>query len=152
MGKSRKLKRVDKENLSSNKKTIRKEVSAVQYSEFSGPIPPPHILNQYSEDVRAFIIDAASNEQRHRHNLEARITNTDSKAIMIGSYTASFVCIISIIGGLILVAIGKDGIGIATILAPVAMKGLQYLFSFNKGKDKSPDKGSSSGQPKKKSS
>lgn len=60
MGKSRKLKRVDKEKLSSNKQTIRKEVSAVQYSEFSGPIPPPHILNQYPEDVRAFIIDAAS--------------------------------------------------------------------------------------------
>ena len=111
-----------------------------EHAEFSCPIPPPNILNQYSEDVRSYIINAASNEQSHRHNLENKMISTDAKAIMIGSYTTSAVCIIAVTGGIFLVAINKDGIGISTILAPIVIKGLQLLSKLGKKKSEKDDK------------
>lgn len=141
MAKTRKTNQLTKKdnNRPNSRKSKHKLVTYEHHAKFSGPIPPPNILNQYSEDVRSYIINAAGNEQSHRHDLENKMINTDSKAIMIGSYTTSAVCIIAVVGGIFLVAINKDGIGVLTILAPIAIKTLQFLLKLGRSSKKEDD-------------
>lgn len=104
-------------------------LTLIRGEHFSGPLPPPQVLKAYPPDVRRYIIERAKLEQEHRHKIENNLIHADSLVIKIGTFCTAIICVIAVIGGIILVAIGKDSIGITTILVPVIGSGLKLLNS-----------------------
>ena len=55
-------------------------IARIKREEFQGPIPPPHILQQYGEIKSEYadtIIEMALNEQKHRHAMESMIVSSE---------------------------------------------------------------------------
>ena len=68
------------------------------YRHFSGPLPPPDMLNLYDEDTKAVILDDAVQRRKHRHKTESR-----SQLILF------FVELLALIAGFILALIVVEG-------------------------------------------
>jgi uncharacterized membrane protein len=71
----------DLDNLSSetspNKKNHIQRI--LTSASFSGPLPPPEVLNNYTPDVREIVISMAVTQSKHRQDFESRSLQADIK-------------------------------------------------------------------------
>ena len=94
-------------------------------SQFVGPLPPPHILENYENIKQGFaerIFSMAEKEQYHRH--ERRKARAAAEAR--GQYFAFSICLLAIVGGMVLVWFDHDVPG--TILGGSTIGWLAYVF------------------------
>jgi drug/metabolite transporter (DMT)-like permease len=66
------------------------------------------------------ILDNWDNQGKHRQELERFVIAGDSRRADIGQWLAFALGVIALVGGFVLIAIGKDGAGIATVIGSVA--------------------------------
>lgn len=111
---------------------------------FSGPLPPPEVLRQYSEllpDAVERIFKMAEQQAEHRQVMERASIRIELRGQAFGFVLA----LTSIVGGLILIAFDKPLIGAAASIGAVAT--LTGLFVWAKatrarldriGKERSP--------------
>ena len=106
--------------------TVEQQVSHQQYS---GPIPPPSMLNDYDKVKNGFaerIVSMAENEQKHRHSLEfTAIDGAITKDRRSQNYALICVLFISTLCGT-LIYNGHDGAG--AFLGGTTLVGLAALF------------------------
>lgn len=103
--------------------------------EFSGPLPPPPILQDYERIQPGFanrIVSMAEVQQSHRHNLEKKSVDAAIGVEARGQHYALAVSILIILGSLFLIANGKEISG--TILAGGTLTGLAYIFITGRNK------------------
>lgn len=87
--------------------------------EFSGPLPPPGILQGYSEvypEAPEKIFSWVNNQMKHRHELEKieqkRFHNNNRLSLILGFLLISFL----IISALILIFLDKEVVGLSLLI------------------------------------
>lgn len=111
--------------MSRNKKPRHKKTQAVQSPqnradshllhvsetrEFSGPIPPPEVLEKYDRihsGAANRIIVMAENEANHRHDMEQLIVKNQYREARIGQFCALAIGIAAIIAGAVTAIMGS---------------------------------------------
>ena len=86
---------------------------------YSGPVPPPSILQGYEKLVpgsAARILAQAERQTDHRIHLEKTVVESDVRRSWVGLWLGFIISMTIIVGGCILVGLGHDaaGAGIAT--------------------------------------
>ncbi|MFI3197143.1 MAG: DUF2335 domain-containing protein [Methylococcaceae bacterium] len=109
--------------------------------QFSGPIPPPHILGDYDKVQEGFaerIIAMAEKEQGHRHDIEYQALSSEISIQKRGQIFALIVSMIILGGSMLLIYSGKEISG--SVLAGSSLIGLAYLFITGRKSDDTTDK------------
>ena len=102
-------------------------------SQFSGPLPPPEILEYYNRiipDGANRILKLVEQQQGHRHHLEKTVVEGDVKRADKGLIFGFIVALIIAIGGMVLIGIGCDISGLVLILGGIAT--LAGIFVYSK--------------------
>lgn len=99
---------------------------------FQGPLPHPALLEQYDQvapDGANRIIAMAESQQEHRQTLEKAVVLGNVSAQTRGQIIAAFISLLSIGGGIWLIAHDKDVQGLVAIIGTlVALSGL-FIYS-----------------------
>ena len=106
-------------------------------SRFSGPLPPPETLEKYNQIVPGAaerIIKMAENQQKHRHDLEKNVTDSNVSSQKLGLILAFVLAMTAIVGGIWLSAHGKSGAGLTSIIG--ALAALVGVFVYAKEEQK----------------
>lgn len=118
--------------------TTTTSITRIEASAFSGPLPHPDILARYNEVVpngADRIFAAFERQGLHRESLEASVVRGNIKSQNQGSWFGFIVSMTAVIGGIYLIAIGKQVSGLATIVANLAA--LAGIFVYVRQKQKS---------------
>jgi uncharacterized membrane protein len=100
---------------------------------FSGPLPPPEILQRYNEIVPGAadrIIKMAESQHCHRQALEKSVVASNVFSQKLGLGFGFVIAITAIGGGIWLSAIGKSGVGLTAIIG--ALVALVGVFVYGK--------------------
>ncbi len=119
---------------------VRKVVQTVSQQAFSGPIPPPSLLNEYDsvqDGLADRIVTMAESQQKHRHSLESKSVEAAIKVEARGQNYALVVSLFIIIGALYLIDSGREISG--SILAGGTLTGLAYIFITGRKKESNSD-------------
>jgi uncharacterized membrane protein len=104
---------------------------------FSGPLPPPHLLEKYNEIIpngAERIMAMAEKQSAHREHLEAHVINGNVASQTRGSYFSFIISLVAIVGGFILIEQGKSATGLAAIITSLAS--LVGVFVYSKHEQK----------------
>lgn len=136
------------ENTSSGKhphieQIIKKEVRQVVHRElqFSGPIPPPEILDGYNKIVPGAaerILKMAEDQAKHRHSLEKKLVGTETRNSTFGLFFAFILVALLIIAGSLLIYFGKPIGGLATTITAIAAVVVSFIVQKKSDKPQPP--------------
>jgi len=90
---------------------------------FSGPLPHPNLLAKYNEvipDGANRIMAMAERQSAHRVSLEAKVVAGNVASQARGSHYAFIICLVTIVGGFVLIETGKSIYGISAIILSLA--------------------------------
>jgi uncharacterized membrane protein len=113
------------------KKELAQEVIGIVQQSFSGPIPPPNILAEYSKIIpngAERIMIMAEEQSKHRRELEKKVIETDSRNSFLGVIFAFVLGMTTIITGGIVVIKGYTWPG--TVLGSAGLVGLVSTFIY----------------------
>lgn len=108
--------------------------------QFSGPIPPPHVLGDYDKVQPGFaerIIVMAEKEQAHRHGMEHQALSSGISIQKRGQIFALLVSLVILGGSMFLIYSGKEISG--SLLAGASLTGLAYIFITGRKHDEPAD-------------
>lgn len=114
-------------------------VSAISQKTFSGPIPPPSMLEGYDkvhDGLADRIVSMAESQQQHRQALEYKSVEAAIKTESRGQHYALLVSVVIISGAIYLIDNGKEIAG--SILAGGTLTGLAYMFITGRRKKSIP--------------
>lgn len=100
---------------------------------FSGPLPHPALLAKYNEVIpngAERIMAMAERQGAHRESLEARVVAGNVASQARGSIFAFIICLVALVGGFTLIAVGKSADGLASIISSLAA--LAGVFVYGK--------------------
>jgi uncharacterized membrane protein len=110
---------------------------------FSGPLPPPEVLARYNEVVTngaERILAMAERQSAHRESLESRVVDGNLAIQKSGSLRAFILALVVILGGIYLMATGKDAWGFAAIVTSLASLVSVFLIGKTQQKKERIDK------------
>ena len=90
---------------------------------FSGPLPPPGLLARYNDVIpngAERIMAMAERQSAHRESLEATVVAGNVASQARGSHYAFIICLITIVGGFVLIGMGKNIYGISAVIGSLA--------------------------------
>lgn len=108
-------------------------VAALISSVFSGPLPPPEILQKYNEVLPGAaerILRMAESQHHHRQQLEKKVVESNTFSQMAGMVLGFVIAMTAIGGGIWLTSKGKSGAGLTSIIA--ALAALVGVFIYGK--------------------
>lgn len=105
---------------------IYREVSIVDI--FSGPLPPPAVLNQYDSDARQTIVDEAVENRRHRIRSEERGQRHFIARDMIALIMVFVLALVLIVGSLLTINAGRSVEGLLGIGGTVSVIAGAFLY------------------------
>lgn len=121
-----------------------------QYS-FSGPLPPPEILAKYNEALPGLgerIISMAEQQAKHRQNIEKTVIDSNAFVQKVGPFLGFVVAMTAVVGGIILILKGKDGYGLAAIIAALASLAGVFIYGKRQQRKDLDEKAHDLAQPK----
>lgn len=121
-----------------------------QYS-FSGPLPPPEILAKYNEALPGLgerIISMAEQQAKHRQNIEKTVIESNAFVQKVGPFLGFIVAMTAVVGGVLLVLKGKDGYGLAAIIAALASLAGVFIYGKRQQRKELEEKAQDLAQPK----
>jgi uncharacterized membrane protein len=109
------------------------ELSIQAMMQFSGPLPPPEVLERYNHALpgaaeRSFAM--AESQHAHRQELEKQIVAANVSAQKLGAWFGFIVAMTVIAGGFWSLLEGKSVAGVAAIIT--ALVGLVGVFAYSK--------------------
>lgn len=108
-------------------------MKVAQAYSFSGPLPPPEILEKYNRvfpGLAERIIGMAEQQSKHRQNLEKTVVDSNAFVQKAGPFLGFVVAMTAVVGGIELILKGKDGYGLAAIIG--ALASLAGVFIYGK--------------------
>jgi len=97
--------------------------TVTQSVSFSGPLPPPGLLAQYNDVIpngAERLMVMAEKQSAHRESLEAKVVAGNVASQARGSHYAFIICLVTIIGGFVLIGMGKSIYGISAVIGSLA--------------------------------
>jgi uncharacterized membrane protein len=82
----------------------------------------------------------AERQSTHRESLEAQVVAGNVKSQARGSLYAFIICVVTIIGGFVLIGLGKSVIGISAIIGSLATLAGVFVFSKREQRQERVDK------------
>lgn len=107
-------------------------LSGVQIS-YSGPLPPPEILEKYERLVPGSaerLFQQFEQQTAHRHTVELRVIKSNTLCQVLGSISALLLSLLALGGGLFLVHEGQSIAGLAALLG--ALASLVAIFIYGR--------------------
>lgn len=104
----------EQEIVQMDQKVVKKVVEAVVQSEFSGPIPPPNIIEEYERILPGSadrIIAMAEKQSTHRQKMEEKMISAESRDGLLGVIFAFVLGIGCIISSVIMVCLVPQSAG-----------------------------------------
>jgi uncharacterized membrane protein len=114
-----------------SQQALAREVVAIVQQQFSGPLPPPEMLERYGEAVDGGaerIMVMAEQQSEHRRKLEARALQTDSRNSLLGVICAFLLGLATVAMGGIVVLKGHSWPG--TVIGSAGLVGLVSVFIY----------------------
>lgn len=105
------------------------QTSITRAEQFSGPLPPPQVLDQYNKLVPGFaerIMAMAESQLNHRHDLETTVVKTRSRIESRATHYAFILALVFGAGAFYLILNGYGAAGIALIITEIT--GLAGVF------------------------
>jgi uncharacterized membrane protein len=97
-------------------------MASLQVLSYSGPLPPPDVLQKYNE-IEPGLVDRimkmAESQAQHRHNLESFVIGQRSKNERLGATYGFIIAGMAIVGSFVLIGLGKDAIGLTGLLGTI---------------------------------
>lgn len=90
----------------------------VNHASFSGPLPPPAMLERYNQilpDGANRIVSLVEKQQIHRHKLEEAVVTGEIALARSGQRFAAGLSILGLVAGTLLVYSGQSGAGLTVI-------------------------------------
>ncbi len=116
-----------------NKPKKKRFIVSEAHISFQGPLPHPQILKQYDQvypGAAKIIFTLVSAQSKHRQELEKKVIASDIQHERLGMYFAFIITVTMIIGGIILIMLGKSvptGItGFFVIFLPAIFQGYNF--------------------------
>lgn len=103
---------------------------------WSGPLPPPDILNAYPPAIQNAIVAQAKSQMKHRQNIESSVISSNIKNSGWGMKFAFIITSLMILGGIFLISIDKSAEGLAAIFVPTGFQAGNFLLQRFKGFNK----------------
>ncbi len=97
--------------------------------EYSGPIPPPALLNQYDSESRKIIIAMAYKQSLHRQTIETSIISSNIVNEKTGMLIAALLTFLMLLSGVYLLMNNKDAVGFLLIFGPSLFHAGNYLYN-----------------------
>lgn len=126
-----------KELVNSLKRLIHVEVTESILRSFSGPLPPPDILEQYirvAPDFADSIVKMAVDEQKYSHSRDNKLIEESFRVKRRGQNFALTIALVAIIGGVVCILNGFQVAG--SIVSGVGLSGLVSEFLGRKREEK----------------
>lgn len=95
---------------------------------FSGPLPPPTILNQYDEQTRHTIVKMADRQSLHRQSLERALLNSNITNEHTGMWIAAVLTAFMLICGVYLLINDKNAVGFLLVFGPAIFHVGNYIY------------------------
>lgn len=115
-------------------------LQTVQTTLYSGPIPPPDAFADYDKVLPGAadrIMTMAENQSRHRQKMEQEVVFSQIRDNKRGHWFGFIVALICIIGGFILIYLGKEVQGMAAVISPCAILAGKFFYNrYNEIKKK----------------
>lgn len=109
---------------------VHHEISTLEYS-FSGPLPPPEILEKYEKAFPGSakrIFDQFESQSDHRRKVEWRVVKSDTFAQIFGLVSGFILGMIALGGGLVLVYLGRSITGFSAFFLALASFVGVYIY------------------------
>lgn len=106
-------------------------VHAVELSSYSGPIPPPDLLQRFDEvypGAAKQILDDFVQESAHRRGMERKVVGAEAFKEVCGSIFAGLIGLTGVGGGVWLAHEGRSTGGLSAIFATLASLVGVYLY------------------------
>lgn len=116
-------------------------IHAVEFSAYSGPIPPPDLLRQFDEvypGAAKQILGDFVEESAHRRSMERKIVGTESFKEVFGAIFAGLIGMTGVGGGVWLTHEGRSTGGLSAIFATLASLVGVYLYQTRKATQDGP--------------
>ncbi len=129
---------------------ILSQVHSVEFTAYSGPIPPPDLLQRFDEvypGAARQILEDFVQESAHRRSMERKIVGSESFKEVFGAVAAGLIGLTGVGGGLWLAHEGRATGGLSTIFATLASLVGVFLFQARKT-DPEPSPGTNRSQGK----
>lgn len=114
-------------SLSNSPKSSQSEIVRHQV-EFSGPLPPPSVLNKYDPEARKVIVDMADRQSRHRHMIERAVVLNGVRNERDGMLISATLIMFMMILGTILLLNDKPTTGFLTLFAPAVLAAGNFMY------------------------
>jgi uncharacterized membrane protein len=102
---------------------------------FSGPLPPPAILNKYDEKTRTVIVEMAHQQSTHRQGIELAVISSNIRNERAGMFIAATLTVVMMLGGMWLVANDKEATGLLVTFIPVLFHAGNYIYNKTQEND-----------------
>ena len=107
---------------------------------FQGPLPPPHLLEQYGKVIPngpERILAMAESQLHHRQSLESAVVLNNVRAQTFGQWSAFVLGLVAIVGGTGLIAYDKDVEGLVSIVSALtALTGVYLYGRYDQAKER----------------
>lgn len=110
------------------------QLVAFQRSAFSGPLPPPDLLQKYNEIVPGLadrIVQMAERQESHRHDLEGRAVQADIRRGYFGMSSGLVVALVGLAIGGYLLSLGQKVEG--SLFAGSTLAAIVGVFVYGTG-------------------
>ncbi len=111
--------------------TVLAQIHAVEFTAYSGPIPPPDLLQRFDEvfpGAAKQILGEFVQESSHRRAMERKVVSAESFKEVAGSLFAGLIGLSGVGGGIWLAHEGRATGGLSSILATLASLVGVYLY------------------------
>ena len=106
-----------------------KERDRLVAQSFSGPLPPPSILQQYDPATRKVIVGMAYKQSVHRQFLEKSVIASNISNEQTGMWISACITIFMVGGGIYLLMNDKDGVGFTMIFGMSLFQAGNYIYN-----------------------
>ena len=115
-------------------------IEAVRREIHLGPLPHPSAFQEYEKTLPGAgdrILKMAEEQSRHRRSQEEKITDSGIEQAELGQNLAFILALVTILGGIYLIANNKVILGLAIILAPIASLVAVFIYGRMSAKKES---------------
>jgi len=126
-----KKKNLPARHLQQNQTIPSRTVATTTAQHFSGPLPPPQILEKYNQvvpDAADRIIAMAESQSKHRQQLEIKVIESEVKNSRLGLHYGLIIGLATVVGGAFCIYSGYE-IG-GTVLGGTGLTGLVGVFVY----------------------
>ena len=118
-------------------------MASLSVSAYSGPLPPPDVLQKYNEIEPGLVdrmVKMAESQAQHRQHLESSVILERSRNERRGQTLGFVIALVAVVGSFGLIAMGKDAAGIGGLLGTIATLAGVFVYSRISQKNENAEK------------